>query len=42
MDRFEAAGSQAQGMTPGDFSDYLKKEEALWLPIIKSAQIKAD
>jgi hypothetical protein len=29
-------------MTPGDFSDYLKKEEALWLPIIKSAQIKAD
>lgn len=42
IDRFEGAGTQAQSMTPADFTEYLKKEEALWLPIIRAANIKAN
>ena len=42
IDRFESGGSQARAMTPTEFSDYLQREEALWLPVIKSANIKAE
>ena len=42
VERFEAAGTQAQAMTPAEFTEYLRKEEALWLPIIRAANIKAD
>ena len=42
IERMEAAGTQAGGMSQSDFVDYLKKEEALWLPVIKAASIKAD
>jgi tripartite-type tricarboxylate transporter receptor subunit TctC len=42
IERMEAAGTQAGGMSQPDFVEYLKKEEALWLPVIKAANIKAD
>lgn len=41
-DRFYQVGAQARWMSPQDFSAYLAKEEATWIPIIKSANIKAD
>lgn len=40
--RFYEVGAQASWMSPQDFSSYLAKEEATWMPIIKSANIKAD
>jgi tripartite-type tricarboxylate transporter receptor subunit TctC len=40
--RFYDAGAQAQWMSPADFSSYLAKEEATWIPVIKAANIKAD
>jgi tripartite-type tricarboxylate transporter receptor subunit TctC len=41
-ERFYKAGAAAQWMSPQQFSAYLQKEENTWLPIIKSANIKAD
>jgi tripartite-type tricarboxylate transporter receptor subunit TctC len=40
--RFYEVGAEANWMTPQDFSSYLAKEEATWIPIIKSANIKAE
>ena len=40
--RFFAAGAEARWMSAKDFSSYLAKEEATWMPIIKSANIKAE
>lgn len=40
--RFYEVGAEANWMTPQDFSNYLAKEEATWIPIIKSANIKAE
>lgn len=40
--RFDALGSEALWMSPRDFTSYLAKEEATWMPIIKAANIKAD
>lgn len=40
--RFYDVGAQAEWMSPKDFSSYLAKEEATWIPIIKAANIKAD
>jgi tripartite-type tricarboxylate transporter receptor subunit TctC len=40
--RFYDVGAEAQWMSPRDFSSYLAKEEATWIPIIKAANIKAD
>jgi tripartite-type tricarboxylate transporter receptor subunit TctC len=39
--KFFAAGAEARWMAPRDFSSYLAKEEATWMPIIKSANITA-
>lgn len=39
--KFFAAGAEARWMSPQDFSSYLAKEEATWMPIIKSANITA-
>ena len=41
-ERFFKAGAQAHWMSPQQFSAYLAKEENTWIPIIKSANIKAD
>lgn len=40
--RFYEVGAQTNWMSPQGFSSYLAKEEATWMPIIKSANIKAD
>lgn len=40
--RFYEVGAEANWMTPQDFSNYLAKEEATWMPIIKAANIKAE
>ncbi|NUO73562.1 MAG: tripartite tricarboxylate transporter substrate binding protein [Frateuria sp.] len=42
IDRFYQNGATAQWMAPEQFSAYLQKEEATWIPIIKAANIKAD
>ena len=33
--KFEQIGSQALHMTPGEFRQYLEKEDARWLPVVK-------
>lgn len=40
--KFFAAGAETRWMSPQDFSSYLAKEEATWMPIIKSANITAE
>jgi len=40
--RFDEMGAQARAMTPTQFSEYLAVEDARWVPIIKSANIKAN
>ncbi|HSV46946.1 MAG TPA: tripartite tricarboxylate transporter substrate binding protein [Ramlibacter sp.] len=40
--RLHGGGSQAQWMTPQDFTAYLQREESTWLPIIKAANIRMD
>ncbi len=40
--RYYQAGAEARWMSPKDFTDYLAKEEATWMPIIKASNIKAD
>jgi tripartite-type tricarboxylate transporter receptor subunit TctC len=40
--RFNQSGSEARWLSPQDFSAYLAREEATWLPIIRAANIKAD
>lgn len=40
--RFEALGVEARGSSPEQFTEFLKKEEARWSPIIKQANIKAE
>ena len=39
--KFYAAGAEARWTTPQDFTAYLEKEEATWIPIIKAANIRA-
>jgi tripartite-type tricarboxylate transporter receptor subunit TctC len=41
VQKFYAAGGLARPMSPEEFSAYLAKEEATWMPIIKSANIRA-
>lgn len=41
VQKFFAAGGLARSMTPEEFSAYLAREEATWMPIIKSANIRA-
>jgi tripartite-type tricarboxylate transporter receptor subunit TctC len=42
IQKFEALGAEARGSTPEEFTAYLKKEDATWIPVIKRANIKAD
>ena len=41
VQKFYATGGLAQPMSPEEFRAYLAKEEATWMPIIKSANIRA-
>ncbi|WP_285409894.1 tripartite tricarboxylate transporter substrate binding protein [Variovorax sp. efr-133-TYG-130] len=40
--RFSDAGAQAVGSTPGEFAEYLKKEDAKWSAVVRKGDIKAD
>jgi tripartite-type tricarboxylate transporter receptor subunit TctC len=40
--RFYDVGAEAHWMSPQEFTSYLAKEEATWIPIIKAANIKAE
>ena len=42
VQKFYASGAEARWMAPKEFTAYLAKEEATWIPIIKSANIKVD
>ncbi|MDR6860235.1 tripartite tricarboxylate transporter substrate binding protein [Variovorax guangxiensis] len=40
--RFQALGSEARGSTPEQFTAFLAKEDARWMPVIKQANITAE
>jgi tripartite-type tricarboxylate transporter receptor subunit TctC len=40
--RFYDVGAETAWLSPADFTSYLAKEEATWMPIIKAANIKAN
>ncbi len=42
IQRFETLGAEAHSMTPDDFTEYLKKEDERWVPIIKNANISVN
>ncbi|MCU4118229.1 Bug family tripartite tricarboxylate transporter substrate binding protein [Variovorax sp. N23] len=40
--KFETLGAEARGSTPKQFTQFLTKEDARWMPIIKQANISAE
>ena len=40
--RFYEMGAEASWMAPQEFANYLAKEEATWIPVIKAANINAE
>ncbi|RST49405.1 tripartite tricarboxylate transporter substrate binding protein [Variovorax sp. MHTC-1] len=40
--KFQALGSEARGTTPEQFTEFLAKEDARWMPVIKQANITAE
>lgn len=40
--KFQALGSEARGTTPQQFTEFLAKEDARWMPVIKQANITAE
>jgi tripartite-type tricarboxylate transporter receptor subunit TctC len=42
VDKFDKLGAEAVAMLPEDFTAYLTRESAKWIPIIRKANIKAD
>jgi tripartite-type tricarboxylate transporter receptor subunit TctC len=42
IEKFAALGAEARAMTPEEFTDYLRKEDARWTPVIKRANIRAE
>lgn len=40
--RFETLGAEARGSTPKQFTQFLTKEDARWMPVIKQANISAE
>lgn len=40
--KFQALGSEARGTTPQQFTEFLAKEDARWMPVIKQANISAE
>lgn len=39
--KFRALGAEAAPMSPQDFTKYLEKEDATWIPLIRKANVKA-
>jgi tripartite-type tricarboxylate transporter receptor subunit TctC len=42
IEKFDAMGAEARGMTPEEFQAYLQREYDKWAPVIRRANIKAD
>jgi tripartite-type tricarboxylate transporter receptor subunit TctC len=42
IERFAAIGADARASTPEEFTEYLRKEDAKWTPVIKRANIRAE
>ena len=42
VDKFNALGAEAVSMTPAEFTSYLEREDAKWIPVVRKANIKAD
>ena len=42
VERFNALGAEAVAMTPAEFTSYLEREDAKWIPVVRKANIKAE
>jgi tripartite-type tricarboxylate transporter receptor subunit TctC len=42
IEKFNLLGAEAVAMTPPDFTAYLEREDAKWIPVVRKANIKAD
>jgi tripartite-type tricarboxylate transporter receptor subunit TctC len=42
VEKFNALGAEAMAMTPAEFTSYLEREDAKWIPVVRKANIKAD
>jgi len=42
VDKFDKLGAEAVPMTPAEFTAYLEREDAKWIPIVRKANIRAD
>jgi tripartite-type tricarboxylate transporter receptor subunit TctC len=42
VEKFNKIGAEAVAMTPVEFTAYLSREDAKWIPVVRKANIKAD
>ena len=42
VEKFNKLGAEAVAMTPAEFTGYLEREDAKWIPVVRKANIKAD
>lgn len=42
VEKFDKIGAQAVSMTPADFTAYLSREDAKWIPIVRKTDIKTN
>jgi tripartite-type tricarboxylate transporter receptor subunit TctC len=42
VEKFDKIGAEAVAMTPADFTAYLSREDAKWIPIVRKADIKTN
>ena len=42
VEKFDKLGAEAVAMTPAEFTAYLTREDAKWIPVVRKANIKAD
>ncbi len=42
VDKFDKLGAEAVPMTPAEFTAYLEREDAKWIPVVRKANIRAD
>jgi tripartite-type tricarboxylate transporter receptor subunit TctC len=42
IERFAAIGAEARASTPEEFTEYLRKQDAKWTPVIRRANIRAE
>jgi tripartite-type tricarboxylate transporter receptor subunit TctC len=42
VEKFDKLGAETIAMTPADFTAYLQREDAKWIPVVRKANIKAD